>query len=62
MKDQEIISRRIEIENLLKEFDTRFDAGNIALAAYALGQLSASIFVLISAINRKSRDQERDIS
>ena len=62
MKDQEIITHRIEIENLLKEFDTRFDAGNIALAAYALGQLTASILALINAINRKSRDKERGIS
>jgi hypothetical protein len=32
MKDQEIITHRIEIENFLKEFDTRFDEGNIPLA------------------------------
>ena len=62
MKDQEIITRRIEIETFLKEFDTRFDAGNIPLAAYALGQLTASILALINAINRKSRDKERGIS
>jgi len=62
MKDQEIITRRIEIENFLKEFDTRFDSGNIALAAYALGQATASIIALINVINRKSREQERDIS
>ena len=29
MKDQEIITHRIEIENFLKEFDTRFDEGNM---------------------------------
>jgi len=62
MKDQEIITRRVEIENFLKEFDTTFDAGNIPLAAYALGQLTASILALINAINRKSRDKERGIS
>ena len=62
MKDQEIITRRIEIETFLKEFDTRFDSGKIALAAYALGQATASIIALINVINRKSREQERDIS
>jgi len=62
MKDQEIITRRVEIENFLKEFDARFDSGNIALAAYALGQATASIIALINVINRKSREKERDIS
>ncbi len=62
MKDQEIITRRVEIENFLKEFDTRFDSGNIPLAAYALGQATASIIALINAINRKSLEKERDIS
>jgi hypothetical protein len=62
MKDQEIITRRVEIENFLKEFDTRFDSGNIPLAAYALGQATASIIALINVINRRSQEKERDIS
>ena len=62
MKDQEIITHRVEIENFLKEFDTRFDSGNIPLAAYALGQATASIIALINVINRKSREKERHIS
>ncbi len=62
MKDQEIITRRVEIENFLKEFDIRFDSGNIPLAAYALGQATASIIALINLINRRSQKKERDIS
>lgn len=62
MKDQEIITRRVEIENFLKEFDTRFDSGNVPLAAYALGQATASIIALINVINRRSQEKERDIS
>jgi len=62
MKDQEIITRRVEIENFLKEFDTRFDSGNIPLAAYALGQATASIIALINVINRRSQEKERHIS
>ncbi len=62
MKDREIITRRVQIENFLKEFDIRFDSGNIALAAYALGQATASIIALINVINRKSLEKERDIS
>jgi hypothetical protein len=62
MKDQEIITRRVEIENFLKEFDIRFDSGSVALAAYALGQATASIIALINVINRKSREKERHIS
>lgn len=58
MKNEEIITHRIEIENFLKEFDSRFDTGNIPLAAYALGQATASIIGLINAINRKSREKE----
>jgi hypothetical protein len=62
MKDQEIITRRVEIENFLKEFDTRFDSGNVPLAAYALGQATASIIALINVINRRSQEKERGIS
>ncbi len=62
MKDQEIITRRVEIENFLKEFDIRFDSGNIPLAAYALGQATASIIALINVINRRSQEKGRDIS
>ena len=62
MKDREIITLRVEIENFLKEFDTRFDSGNIPLAAYALGQATASIIALINVINRRSQEKERDIS
>jgi len=62
MKDREIITRRVEIENFLKEFDVRFDSGNVALAAYALGQATASIIALINVINRRSQEKERDIS
>jgi hypothetical protein len=61
MKDREIITRRVEIENFLKEFDTRFDSGNVPLAAYALGQATASIIALINVINRRSQEKERDI-
>ncbi len=62
MKDQEIITRRVEIENFSKEFDTRFDSGNIPLAAYALGQATAPIIALINVINRRSQEKERNIS
>ncbi len=62
MKDQEIITRRVEIENFLKEFDIRFDSGNIPLAAYALGQATASIIALINLINRRSQEKEKDVS
>jgi len=62
MKDREIIILRVEIENFLKEFDTWFDSGNIPLAAYALGQATASIIALINVINRRSHEKERDIS
>ncbi len=62
MKDQEIITPRVEIENFLKEFDTRFDSGNVPLAAYALGQATASIIALINVINQRSQEKERDIS
>ncbi len=62
MKDREIITRRVEIENFLKEFDTRFDSGNVPLAAYALGQATASIIALINVINRRSQEKEKDVS